>query len=551
MSDSNFSSLIYRIIGKPDRWHDDYIVEMMHQYLDHSDDIDDPLNLLELEAGDQILSRLSEGNAAINAFNSLLDRSRFKMVILDEQLQPLYYNKIALKLFHFVQDPHSSGRLKPKLLQEIKAKTSSGNSPFVNSMHALDFYDENDNKLYIRTIHSKLQSADHTTKFHIVMVLDQHNENVHLNSNLVAEFGLTNKEKNILLKLVHGGSIKDIAASSFVSENTVRSHLKAIFRKTDTNSQGALISLILTHESQVLDSYFDSGITTVVNSDSNECDRSMTLSNGQSIAYCDYGPESGRPIIVFHSGFGSRLSMPPGYQEMCFKHNRRIIIPDRPGFGRTEFIDGHPQGWNSQLSEFIERLDIDEYEVLGSVIACQIAMAYAAQADKKLTRLILTSPVVINEDAHAAFLTEILAPAAKYVKLSPQFAKEIYTLWLKAITMNLDAHYPTILAESVGSAEKEQFEKTGMINVLTDAFKEGARQSLDGILNEMVYCMTPLQLDFSTISVPVDIWYGTEDKRIAQQGVQEIFKPLKNARLHIREGCSEHIYYSMFNDIIE
>lgn len=449
MSDSNFSSLIYRIIGKPESWHDDYIVEMMQQYLDEAEAVDDPLNLLELEAGEQILSRLSQGNVAINAFNSLLDKSRFQMIILDDHLNLLYHNKIAEKLYSFVQSPQKPNTLRPELVRLIEGAPNSQALNHLNTMHALDFFDQNGSQVYVRSLQSQVTGAGQPTLFHILMVLNIEDGATQLNRDLVAQYGLTEKEQNVLVRLIHGESIKGIAVSSFVTENTVRTHLKSIFRKTDTKSQGALISLILTHESQVLDSYFDSDITTVHHRDEHVCDKELKLSSGHVISYCDYGPSDGRPLIVFHSGFGSRLAIPANYQTVCEKANRRIIVPDRPGLGRTMFTEGHPEKWNEQLQEFIDLLGIDEYEVLGSIIACQMAMSYAAQANHRLRRLILTSPVCLNDDSHAEYLTEILAPAAKYVKMSPQFAKEIYTLWLKAITLNLDAHYPSMLEESV------------------------------------------------------------------------------------------------------
>ena len=556
MSDSNFSSLIYRIIGKPDRWHDDYIVQMMRQYLDEADAVDDPLNLLELAAGDQILSRLSQGHTAINAFNTLLDKSRFKIIILDEQCTPIYHNSIARPLFDYVKDPHQSNALKPELIELINGAPNSYAANQLNAMHALDFTDEEGAHVYVRTIQSQVTSKNavgdtpRPTLFHLLMVLNRADKTQHLNPDIAAEYGLTDKEQSVVVRLAHGDNIRQMASHLCVTESTIRSHLKAIFRKTDTKSQGTLISLILTHESQVLDSYFDSDITTVARNPNHNRDHAITLSCGSSIAYCDYGPSDGRPVVVFHSGFGSRLAIPPNYEEICSRTNRRVIVPDRPGLGKTDFVEGHPQQWNAQLTEFVSLLGLDEYDVLGSIIACQMAVSYAAQADNCLKRLILTSPVYLNDDSHAEYLTEILSPAAKYVKLSPQFAKEIYTLWLKSITLNLDAHYPAILAESVGSAERDQFERDGVIKLLTDVFKEGARQSLNGILNEMVYCMTPLHLDLSALSIPVDIWYGTEDKRITRQGVENIFKPLPNHRIHIREGYSEHIYYSLFEEII-
>ncbi len=550
MDNVSFSSLIYRIIGKPERWHDEYIVEMMQQYLDETDSVDDPTNFSELAAGDQILNALRQGNVALNAFNSLLDKSRFQMIILDERLNAIYHNQSAGELLVFLSHQEKPNQLKPELISLIKKAPASLAGNENNSVTALDIVDQNGDRIYLRSINSNVKQGNQPTIFNILMVLDTTNESLHLNSDLIARYELTKTEQSIVLGLVHGRTIKEIAAHSFTAANTVRSHLKSIFRKTATNSQGSLISLVLTHESQILDSYFDSDITTANTTKAGDDHREIQLSCGHKIAYCDYGPEDGRPIIIFHSGFGSRLAIPPNHQEICQRTNRRLIVPDRPGLGETLFIENHPDQWNQQLQEFIDLLGIEEYDVLGSIIACQMAMSYAYQADQRLNKVILTSPVFLNTKEHTQYLTEILAPAARYVRLSPTFAKEIYELWLKSITLNLDAHYPSILEDSIGSAEREMFEENDIVQLLTDVFKEGAKQSLDGILHEMVFCMTPLNLDLSTFKTPVEVWFGTEDKRITREGVERIFSEFTNCTLTIRDGYSEHLYYALLEEII-
>ena len=65
-------------------------------------------------------------------------------------------------------------------------------------------------------------------------------------------------------------------------------------------------------------------------------------------------------MILFHSGFGSRLAIPPGYKEICARHNKRIIVPNHPGLGKTLFIEGHPDQWNAQLNDFVEILQLSD-----------------------------------------------------------------------------------------------------------------------------------------------------------------------------------------------
>jgi len=57
-------------------------------------------------------------------------------------------------------------------------------------------------------------------------------------------FGLTSSEARIAACLAGGKSLEEAAQEMGTAQETVRSHLKAIFRKTDTHRQGELIALV-------------------------------------------------------------------------------------------------------------------------------------------------------------------------------------------------------------------------------------------------------------------------------------------------------------------
>jgi len=55
------------------------------------------------------------------------------------------------------------------------------------------------------------------------------------------EFGLTSRESEVAAQLAQGMSNKEIAAALWISENTVKTHLKAIFQKTMSTSRSQAI----------------------------------------------------------------------------------------------------------------------------------------------------------------------------------------------------------------------------------------------------------------------------------------------------------------------
>ncbi len=553
MENSNFSTLIYRIIGKPDRWHEDYI-DMMHRVLDETDSFDDPQNFSELAIGDQILSRISNTNEALHAFGSLLDRSRFKMIILDDKFKPIYHNQNAKDLLEFVRHKSHADSLDLSVLKKVNNAANlnqkNRHDGINGSLSALELVDENGDEVYLRTIENRNQEDEFISRFYLLLVVDQSRDKNQLNQGLIERYDITDKEHNVLVNLVHGKNIKEIASLCFISENTVKTHLKALFRKTETKSQADIIRLILTHESQVLDSYFGTSVGNMDDPLDLAEEKSILLSTGLEVAYREYGPVDGYPVIVCHNGYGCRLSIPKNYNEICNKANKRIIIPDRPGYGRTPHIKQKPEKWSAHLNDFIGQLGLSEYDIIGTVLGSCIALVFAEQADSRLKRVKLACPVFVNERKDAKLLTGILAPSVRLVRASKRFAREIYELWLKSVTMNLSTHYRSMLDRSLGDAEREQFEVDGTLDLMVKTFKEGSSRSLEGISQEMVYCISPRKINLAKITIPVDIWWGTQDNRISREGVENLAAKLPNVTIHIRDGYSEHIYYSLFEEII-
>jgi len=220
MDNSRFSSLIYRIIGKPERWHDDYI-EVMHQIIDETESFDDPENFSELAIGDQILSRLSDTNEALTAFGTLLDKSRFKMIILDDQFVPIYFNQNAEELHNYVLSTAESGKLKIGVLNKAReaaelnsSKSATGN---ISNLTAMNFHDQNGEQVYLRSIHSQTSPETAPRTFFLMLVLDQDRNQNQLNPDLIQRYELTDKEQAVLVNLIHGNNIKEIAELTYVS----------------------------------------------------------------------------------------------------------------------------------------------------------------------------------------------------------------------------------------------------------------------------------------------------------------------------------------------
>ena len=72
-----------------------------------------------------------------------------------------------------------------------------------------------------------------------------HSHKADLDDVLKERYKLSQAEIRIATSLYEGSGVKEIAEAFALSANTVRSHLKSIFRKTSTASQSKFLSLLL------------------------------------------------------------------------------------------------------------------------------------------------------------------------------------------------------------------------------------------------------------------------------------------------------------------
>ena len=65
---------------------------------------------------------------------------------------------------------------------------------------------------------------------------------------LAEQFGLTKREKEVIALLLQGRSMGYIAEKTFVSENTIKSHVQHVYRKCGVHSKQELIDMVKGHE---------------------------------------------------------------------------------------------------------------------------------------------------------------------------------------------------------------------------------------------------------------------------------------------------------------
>ncbi len=110
----------------------------------------------------------------------------------------------------------------------------------------------------------------------------------------------------------------------------------------------------------------------------------LELASGMRLCWAEYGDPRGEPVFLFHGNPGSRLSWGamPGSP---FVDGVRLIAPDRPGYGRTDFEAHALERWPDRVRELADHLGIERFAVFGPSGGAPYALACAWKIPDRLS----------------------------------------------------------------------------------------------------------------------------------------------------------------------
>ena len=184
---------------------------------------------------------------------------------------------------------------------------------------------------------------------------------------LKSMFGLSRSEAILSNALIHGKSLEDIAHERSVSIYTIRNQISSLFSKTGTRRQSELICQLLTCSASF--PFNDKEIQHTEKktkpkrpSQKYKINR-FRLADSRFMGYAEYGDPNGKPVVFCHSVYGCRFEKPAN-ENILNECNIRVIIPDRPGVGLSDFnYFSSYLDWTPDLEQLADHLELDSFFV--------------------------------------------------------------------------------------------------------------------------------------------------------------------------------------------
>jgi pimeloyl-ACP methyl ester carboxylesterase len=236
----------------------------------------------------------------------------------------------------------------------------------------------------------------------------------------------------------------------------------------------------------------------------------LELPDGRRLCYAEYGDPNGEPIFVFHGNPGSRLSwgVIPGSP---FLPGIRLIAPDRPGYGQTDFAEGVTtlENWPNDVAALADSLGIEKFAVFGPSGGGPYALACAWKMPERLTSVGLfasVGPFIPETDKN---INPIVRTLWSNVSKAPGLFR-IQMRFFAWLARKAPGLYVKMILLEFSETDRKDYARLGVGNMIQADRNEGYRQKGIGTWYD-VLLPSNWPIPLNEIKPKVFIWWGEED----------------------------------------
>lgn len=242
----------------------------------------------------------------------------------------------------------------------------------------------------------------------------------------------------------------------------------------------------------------------------------LTLDDGRILAWDEHGPASGPAVILMHGAPACRVGW-KGTVRIAEESGVRLVVPDRPGCGRSTFAPGRRiADWPADVRALVDRLGLESYAVAGESGGGPYALACAFDADPRLTRTAVICGVGPLDTPEAIpALDQVNRAVFEAAAAGPEATVPLIAAMAAPPTSGGQDAVSEILArlapeDRAALAEHPDLPEAGNVS-------EAAALGPEGPAYDLWLYTRPWGFDLGAIDVPVDFYAGDHDRNVPLQ----------------------------------
>lgn len=277
--------------------------------------------------------------------------------------------------------------------------------------------------------------------------------------------------------------------------------------------------------------------------------RTHRLPDGRRLAYAEYGDPSGTPVLLVHGNPGSRLFW-GRYPDSPFRPGLRLIAPDRPGVGLSDFGSGRTVvDWPDDVVSLADELGIEKFVAFGPSGGGPYVLACAWKIPDRLAAVGVFAPV----GPYGPETTEgLVASVAALYRIAPRFPRliRLQMALMALLATRVPTLYSKMISHEFSASDHAVFQRLRIGEWFIPDRREFYRQWGRGVAYDVTIPATwPIPL--SEIRVPVHLWQGEQDISVPPSSSRYVAQQIPDCRATFIPDAGHFWVFEHMGDILD
>jgi pimeloyl-ACP methyl ester carboxylesterase len=264
-------------------------------------------------------------------------------------------------------------------------------------------------------------------------------------------------------------------------------------------------------------------------------DHRVRISSGVRLSYREVGSTTGRPVLYLHGTPSSRKEVDGTLSDEAATLGLRILAPDRPGYGRTPFVQYSVRDYPEHILGLLDVLEVDQVGLVGVSGGGPYACACAARLGPRVSRTALVASTAPSDldGVRATWSKEDRQRYALAVR-APWLLRSYLALMarrLRADPRRVPELFNDLPPEDAAVVDRDDVREI-LATTMTEAFRQGTR----GAVHDIRLDVRPWGVDLSAIEAPVDVWHGHEDTLVPVAQAEALARAIPTASSRLLHG---------------
>lgn len=279
--------------------------------------------------------------------------------------------------------------------------------------------------------------------------------------------------------------------------------------------------------------------------------RTVTLRDGRTMGWCEYGSQIGRPVLAFHGAPACRLLFRPA-DEPARALGLRLIAPDRPGYGLSTPMPGRSLAdWATDTAELMGHLGIERAPVLAISGGCPYAVAAAGLLGDRISGLALVSPLgEVGGPAAAALANRMQRAFFLELPRRPLLLRR-GAVAARAAFLGAPAVSYAAFSAMLSPADRNVLGRPEARKLVIDMTREALRAGIEGAVSDMAIYGRPWGVDSAAIGCRSVLWQGTVDHIVPAALALDLGRQLPGCAVHRLDGQGHFWVLGHVEEVLE